>query len=116
MRILSLFPSAGYRCGQSQLPNPFQNGAEQLARDRHLSHLEDYLPGMAHDLRPDLDQFPHYLVERIPDEIERTAQYNESRRVVYVAGTRAKRVLMFFTDTTHHNNRPSPFLREMRII
>ena len=23
----------------------------------HLRHLEDHLPGMAHDLRPDLDQF-----------------------------------------------------------
>jgi len=51
------FPSPGCRCGRSQPPNPFQNGPEQLSRDRHLRHLEDDLPGMAHDLRPDLDQF-----------------------------------------------------------
>jgi len=36
----------------------FQHGPEQLVRHRHLRHLEVDLPGMAHDLRPNLDQFP----------------------------------------------------------
>jgi len=62
----------------------------------------------AHDGR-----FPHFSVERINDEEEREAQYDESRRVVYVATTRAKQVLMFFSDTSHYRNRPSPFLAEM---
>jgi DNA helicase-2/ATP-dependent DNA helicase PcrA len=62
----------------------------------------------AHDGR-----FPHFSVEKVEDYNERTAQYDESRRVVYVAATRAKRVLMFFSDTTDYRNRPTPFLREM---
>ena len=37
-------------------PNPFQNSPEQLSRNRHFRHLEDHLPGMVHDLRPNLDQ------------------------------------------------------------
>ena len=57
MQFHSLFPSSGCCCGQSQPPDPFQNGAEQLSRNRHFRHLEDYLLGMAHDLRTDLDQF-----------------------------------------------------------
>lgn len=62
----------------------------------------------AHDGR-----LPHFSIYRLTDDNEREAQYNESRRVVYVATTRAKRVLMFFSDTTHHRNRPTPFLEEM---
>jgi DNA helicase-2/ATP-dependent DNA helicase PcrA len=62
----------------------------------------------AHDGR-----FPHFSIFEIPDENERQAQYNESRRVVYVATTRAMRLLMFFSDRTHHRNRPTPFLAEM---
>ena len=58
-------------------------------------------------------QFPHFSINRITDEAEREAQYGESRRVIYVAATRAKRVLMFFSDTAHHRNRPTPFLAEM---
>jgi DNA helicase-2/ATP-dependent DNA helicase PcrA len=65
----------------------------------------------AHDGR-----FPYYKVQHIPDPVERAAQYDEARRVLYVAATRAKRVLMFFTDTTHHMNRPSPFLHEMHLV
>jgi hypothetical protein len=30
---------------RSQPSNPFQNGPEQLSRDCHFRHLEDYLPG-----------------------------------------------------------------------
>jgi len=45
------------RGGQSQPPNPFQNGPEQLSRHRHLRHLEDYLPGMARDICPILISF-----------------------------------------------------------
>lgn len=62
----------------------------------------------AHDGR-----FPHFSVYRIVDDVERKAQYDESRRVVYVATTRAKRILMFFSDTTDYRNKPMPFLAEM---
>jgi DNA helicase-2/ATP-dependent DNA helicase PcrA len=64
----------------------------------------------AHDGR-----FPHFLVNKITDEDERQAQYDESRRVVYVATTRAMRLLMFFSDRTDFRNRPTPFLAEMRL-
>lgn len=62
----------------------------------------------AHDGR-----FPHFSVRNLADNEEREAQYEESRRVVYVATTRAKRMLMFFSDTADHRNRPTPFLAEM---
>jgi hypothetical protein len=62
----------------------------------------------AHDGR-----FPHFSIYRLQDDAEREAQYDESRRVVYVATTRAKRVLMFFSDTTDYRNTPTPFLAEM---
>jgi DNA helicase-2/ATP-dependent DNA helicase PcrA len=62
----------------------------------------------AHDGR-----FPHFSISTITDNAERQAQYDESRRVVYVATTRAKRILMFFSDTTDFRNRPTPFLGEM---
>jgi DNA helicase-2/ATP-dependent DNA helicase PcrA len=58
-------------------------------------------------------RFPHFSIENIQDDDERQAIYDESRRVVYVATTRAKRVLMFFSDTSHYRNRPMPFLAEM---
>ena len=62
----------------------------------------------AHDGR-----FPHFSIVNIVDNQERQAQYDESRRVFYVATTRTKHLLMFFSDTTHYKNRPTPFLREM---
>ena len=62
----------------------------------------------AHDGR-----FPHFSISKIADDGEREAQYDESRRVVYVATTRAKRILMFFSDTADFRNRPTPFLEEM---
>jgi DNA helicase II / ATP-dependent DNA helicase PcrA len=62
----------------------------------------------AHDGR-----FPHFAISRMAPCTERDAQYDESRRVVYVATTRAMRILMFFTDTSHPKNTPSPFLAEM---
>jgi DNA helicase-2/ATP-dependent DNA helicase PcrA len=62
----------------------------------------------AHDGR-----FPHFAISQMAPGAERDAQYEESRRVVYVATTRAMRILMFFTDTTHPKNTPSPFLAEM---
>jgi DNA helicase-2/ATP-dependent DNA helicase PcrA len=39
------------------------------------------------------NRFPHFSVYQITDDAERDAQYDESRRVVYVATTRAKRLL-----------------------
>ncbi len=49
--------STRQRCEQPQPLNPCQDSLEQSPRDRHLRHLEDHLSSMAHDLRPDLDQF-----------------------------------------------------------
>ena len=63
-----------------------------------------------------MNHFQNYGVEdesKIADDGEREAQYDESRRVVYVATTRAKRILMFFSDTADFRNRPTPFLKEM---
>jgi DNA helicase-2/ATP-dependent DNA helicase PcrA len=62
----------------------------------------------AHDGR-----FPHFTISQMAPGPERNAQHDESRRVVYVATTRAMRILMFFTDTSHPRNTPSPFLAEM---
>ena len=62
----------------------------------------------AHDGR-----FPHFSTYKLTDEAERDAQYDESRRVVYDATTRAKRLLMFFSDKSDHRNTPMPFLAEM---
>jgi DNA helicase-2/ATP-dependent DNA helicase PcrA len=58
-------------------------------------------------------RIPHFTVERMADDEARLAAYDEARRVVYVAATRAKRLLMFFSDTTDYRNRPSPFADEM---
>jgi len=41
---------------------------------------------------------------------ETKEQYDESRRVLYVGITRAKKLLMYFTDSGDRRNRPSPFL------
>lgn len=58
-------------------------------------------------------RFPHFSVYRTTDQAERQGQYDESRRIIYVAATRPKRILMFFSDTADDRNRPSPFLNEM---
>jgi DNA helicase-2/ATP-dependent DNA helicase PcrA len=58
-------------------------------------------------------KFPHFTIARITDQAERETRYAESRRVFYVAATRAKQVLVFFSDTRDYRNRPSPFLEEM---
>jgi len=58
-------------------------------------------------------RFPHFSIAKIADEQEQAAQYDESRRVMYAAATRAKRLLMFFTDHSNRRNRASPFLAEM---
>jgi len=59
--------------------------------------------------------FPHFTIARLSDDNERASRYAESRRVVYVAATRAKRILMFFSDRSDSRNRPSPFLGEMEL-
>lgn len=59
--------------------------------------------------------FPHFSIEKLTDATERNSRYAESRRVVYVAATRAKRILMFFSDRRDNRNRPSPFLAEMKL-
>ena len=60
-------------------------------------------------------RFPHFSIGNVPDEEERQAIYDESRRVLYVAATRAKGVLIFLTDRSDWRNRPSPFLAEMQL-
>jgi DNA helicase-2/ATP-dependent DNA helicase PcrA len=58
-------------------------------------------------------RFPHFSIRDITDPAEFDAQFDETRRVVYVAVTRAKRLLMFFSDTSDPRNRSSPYLAEM---
>lgn len=48
---------------------------------------------------------PHFTVQNY--DLERLA---EARRLTYVAATRARKLLMFFTDTLDRRNRPSRFL------
>jgi len=47
---------------------------------------------------------PHFTSTTQPE-------IDESRRLLYVAATRAKKVLMYFTDQSHHKNTPSRFLK-----
>jgi DNA helicase-2/ATP-dependent DNA helicase PcrA len=48
---------------------------------------------------------------RVPDFRATTAdELAEARRLLYVAVTRPRKVLMYFTDQSHPKNRPSPFL------
>ncbi|BDC49801.1 hypothetical protein F183_A21170 [Bryobacterales bacterium F-183] len=61
-------------------------------------------------------RLPHFSVNNITDPVLRQARYDESRRLAYVAATRAMRVLMLFWDTSDHRNRPSPFIQEMGLL
>lgn len=48
---------------------------------------------------------------RIPHWTARDAeQVDEARRLLYVGVTRAKKLLMYFTDSSNYRNRPSQFL------
>ncbi|MCY1165780.1 ATP-dependent DNA helicase Rep [compost metagenome] len=49
------------------------------------------------------DKVPHFSAKSL-EEIA------EARRLSYVACTRARKVLMFFSDNSHYRNRPSRFL------
>ena len=50
---------------------------------------------------------------RVPHFTAKTqAEYDESRRLLYVAATRAKKVLMYFTDQSHDKSTPSRFLKK----
>jgi DNA helicase-2/ATP-dependent DNA helicase PcrA len=62
----------------------------------------------AHDGR-----LPHFSIRNISDPVLQQTRFGESRRVAYVAVTRAMRLLMLFTDASDFRNEPSPFLREM---
>ena len=54
-------------------------------------------------------KFPHYTIrDKTGSEYE--AMLEESKRLLYVGTTRAKKILMYFTDTSNHKNRPSRFL------
>ena len=48
-------------------------------------------------------RLPHFKAESDEDR-------EESRRLFYVAITRAERLLMYFTDQSDYRNRPTPFL------
>lgn len=48
---------------------------------------------------------PHFTAET-------QEEFDEARRLLYVAATRAKKLLMYFTDATHRRNEPSRFLRQ----
>ena len=48
---------------------------------------------------------PYFATAHIPTQVD------ESRRLLYVAATRAKKLLMYFTDQSHHKNSPSRFLK-----
>jgi DNA helicase-2/ATP-dependent DNA helicase PcrA len=61
-------------------------------------------------------RLPFYKIAQITDPELRQEQYEEARRVAYVAITRAERLLMLFTDRTDHRNRPSPFLYDMGLL
>lgn len=48
---------------------------------------------------------------RVPDfRAKCQEEEDESRRLLYVGVTRARKLLMYFTDQSHHRNRPSRFL------
>jgi DNA helicase-2/ATP-dependent DNA helicase PcrA len=50
---------------------------------------------------------------RVPDFRARSIEeVNEGKRLLYVAITRAKRILFYFTDEEHPRNVPSRFLGE----
>lgn len=61
-------------------------------------------------------KLPHFSIARIEDDAQRQAEYDECQRLVYVATTRAEKLLMFFTDSSHYKNRPSPFLSQMGLM
>jgi DNA helicase II / ATP-dependent DNA helicase PcrA len=54
---------------------------------------------------------------RIPHfSAEREDQFEESRRLLYVSITRARRVLMYMTDRERWNNTPTRFLRDLKLV
>ncbi len=51
-------------------------------------------------------RLPYFATAHIPEQVD------ESRRLLYVSATRAKKLLMYFTDQSHYKNSPSRFLKE----
>ncbi len=49
---------------------------------------------------------PYFATAHISEQVD------ESRRLLYVSATRAKKLLMYFTDKSHPNNTPSRFLKK----
>jgi DNA helicase-2/ATP-dependent DNA helicase PcrA len=62
----------------------------------------------AHDGR-----LPHFSIRQTSDPLVQRLKYEEARRLVYVAATRAEKLLMVFTDSSDYRNRATPFLAEM---
>jgi DNA helicase-2/ATP-dependent DNA helicase PcrA len=53
---------------------------------------------------------------RIPFYQARTAEeFGEAKRLFYVGVTRAKRLLLYITDSLNPNNEPSRFLKALKI-
>ena len=58
----SLRAAAWSRVWRTQPRDPVENATEQLARHRHLRHLEDQVAAVGHDLRPIFTTFSRRLV------------------------------------------------------
>ena len=54
-------------------------------------------------------RIPHFSIENARDN-EKTEMFEESKRLFYVGITRARKVLMYFTDSSDHRNERSPLL------
>lgn len=51
------------------------------------------------------DKVPHFSAKL-------QSEFDRARRLLYVAATRARKLLMYFTDQSDYRNRPSRFLRK----
>lgn len=84
MQFISSFPLSRCHRRHSQALNCHEDVSEQFSRNRNLRHLEDYLPGVAHNLCPDLDQFlPQRGQRPVP---HRAWQHRLSKKVPHVVG------------------------------
>lgn len=54
-------------------------------------------------------RIPHFSIERA-SECERIHIFEESKRLFYVGITRARKILMYFTDSSDYRNKPSSLL------
>ena len=91
-------PPAAFRCTLRALAwgwvwwtkpcDPLQDAAEQLARHRHLRHLEDHVAAMGDHLRADLHHLLPQRGQRPP--LDLTRQRQGAQEVGQVVGQRVK--------------------------